>query len=520
MTPDRHVAQFAREGGELVVGGVPVGRLAERVGSTPFFAYDRDRITERVATLRSALPDDLHLGYAVKANPMPAVVQHLSALVDHLDVASVGEMAVALDTGTPAGHVTFAGPGKTDAELRRAVAAGVLVEAESEGEVERMVHVGEDLGITPRAAIRVNPDFAVKGSGMRMGGGPQQFGVDAEAVPRLMARMAALGLPLEGFHVFAGSQNLHADILVQAQQHTVDLVLELAKSAVEPIGYVNLGGGLGIPYFEKDEPVDVERVGDNLARLMAERIRPVLGEVRVGIELGRYLVGEAGVYVTRVVDRKVSRGQTYLVVDGGMHHQLAASGNFGQVIRRNYPLAVADRLDATDVEEATVVGCLCTPSRPAGRPDAAAAGGRGRPRRGVPGRGLWPHREPDGLPGAPGPGRSARVTTDSKGERSMQTTQATLDEVIAVPRDDTRHRGPGRVVDRVDPALRRPARARLPRRRGASGRPGDALRHRDRGRGLHRRAVRDRGHPGRVRGRQDGVGGRNTLLRGLQAPDL
>lgn len=361
MTPDRHVDQFARQGGELVVGGVPVGRLAERVGSTPFFAYDRARISARVAELRVALPDDLHLGYAVKSNPMPAVVQHLAGLVDTLDVASVGEMAVALDTGKAPADVTFAGPGKTDAELRRAVAAGVLVEAESEGEVERLARVGADLGTTPRTAIRVNPDFAVKGSGMRMGGGPQQFGVDAEAVPLLMARMVDLGLPLEGFHVFAGSQNLHADILVQAQQHTVDLVLELAKSAVEPISYVNLGGGLGIPYFEKDEPVDLGRVGDNLALLTAERIRPVLGDVRVGIELGRFLVGEAGVYVTRVVDRKVSRGQTYLVVDGGMHHQLAASGNFGQVIRRNYPLAVASHLDGPELEEATVVGCLCTP---------------------------------------------------------------------------------------------------------------------------------------------------------------
>lgn len=361
MKSEQHAARFTRRDDELVVGGVGLQRLAARVGSTPFFAYDRDQVTSRIAEVRAALPADLDLGYAVKANPMPAVVQHLAGLVDTLDVASVGEMAVALDTGKPAAQVTFAGPGKTDAELRRAVAAGVLVEAESEGEVRRLARIGADLGTAPRTAIRVNPDFAVKGSGMRMGGGPQQFGVDAELVPDLMSLMVDLGLPLEGFHVFAGSQNLHADILVEAQRHTVDLVLDLAKSSVEPIRYVNLGGGLGIPYFEKDEPLDLARVGDNLALLQAERIRPVLGDVQVSLELGRYLVGEAGVYVTRVVDRKVSRGATYLVVDGGMHHQLAASGNFGQVIRRNYPLSAGHHPADAELEEVTVVGCLCTP---------------------------------------------------------------------------------------------------------------------------------------------------------------
>ena len=359
MIPEEHARRLVGADDRLEVGGIALERLAARVGSTPFFAYDRAAMSRRVAEVRAALPDDLDLGYAVKANPMPAVVQHLAGLVDTLDVASAGEMAVALDTGTPADRVTFAGPGKTTDELRRAVAAGALVEVESEGEVRRLVDAGRQLGLAPRAAVRVNPDFAVKGSGMRMGGGPQQFGVDAEAVPDLMELMAGLGLPPEGFHVFAGSQNLHAGILAEAQERTVDLVLDLAKRAPEPVRYVNLGGGFGIPYFEKDEPLDLAAVGSNLERLCAERLRPVLGDVRIGVELGRYLVGESGVYVTRVVDRKVSRGRTYVVVDGGMHHQLAASGNFGQVIRRNYPLA--GDVVGRESEEVTVVGCLCTP---------------------------------------------------------------------------------------------------------------------------------------------------------------
>jgi diaminopimelate decarboxylase len=355
------VPAFAVADGQLVVGGIPLERLAERVGATPFFAYDRAAITQRVALVRGALGNRITVKYAVKANPMPAVVQHLAGLVDAFDVASAGEMRVALDTPMPAERVSFAGPGKTDDELRRAVAAGVLVELESVGEARRVVVAAERVGNRPRVAVRVNPDFQVKGSGMRMGGGPQQFGVDAEAVPALLAWLGAADVDPVGFHVFAGSQNLNADILREAQTRTVDLVLSLARRAPQPVRYVNLGGGFGVPYFVNDSPLDLGAVGAHLAGLVAERLGPELPQAEVVVELGRYLVGEAGVYVTRVVDRKESRGRTYLVVDGGMHHQLAASGNFGQVIRRNYPIAIGSRMDAAPDEHVTVVGCLCTP---------------------------------------------------------------------------------------------------------------------------------------------------------------
>jgi diaminopimelate decarboxylase len=359
--PLQHAGRFGVDGGELAVGGVPITRLAERVGSTPFFAYHRSLITERVTSLRTSLPAGLGLGYAVKANPMPAVVQHLAGLVDSLDVASAGEMHVALDTGVEPGQVSFAGPGKTEAELAQAVAAGVIVEIESLGEIRRLLAAGERVGVRPRAAVRVNPDFAVKGSGMRMGGGPQQFGVDVEAVPTLLTQMAERDFAVEGFHLFAGSQNLTAGILVEAQQRTVDLLLKLAEQADQPPSYLNLGGGFGIPYFENDEPLDLDPIGANLAELLEGRIRSAFPEVRTVIELGRYLVGESGVYVTRVVDCKESRGEQFAVVDGGMHHQLAASGNFGQVIRRNYPLALANRIAEEPRGPVTVVGCLCTP---------------------------------------------------------------------------------------------------------------------------------------------------------------
>ena len=361
MSSKDTIAAFGTAGGCLCVGGVPLDRLAERIGSTPFFAYDRQLLSDRIALLRNTLPKGIDLSYAVKANPMPAVVQHLATMVDSFDVASALEMRIALDTPSPASRVSFAGPAKTIPELRQAVAAGVTIEIESSTEARRVLDLAAALGIRPSVAIRVNPDFAVKGSGQRMGGGAQQFGIDAEQVPPLLKELSTADVDLLGFHVFPGSQNLRADILCEAQRRTVELASRLAESLPGPLRYLNLGGGFGIPYFERDEALDLQAVGYNLRELMAGRIKAELPEARVVIELGRYIVGECGVYVTRIVDRKESRGKTFLLVDGGLHHQLAASGNFGQVIRRNYPLAIGNRMDEDATEIASVVGCLCTP---------------------------------------------------------------------------------------------------------------------------------------------------------------
>jgi diaminopimelate decarboxylase len=303
----------------------------------------------------------VELSYAMKANPMPAVVQHLATRVDRIDVASALEMHAALDSTIRPDRVSFAGPGKAPGEIRQAVAAGIIVEVESTTEITRAIAAGDELGVRPRIAIRVNPDFAVKGSGMRMGGGPQQFGIDAEQVPDVLKHYASAGLDILGFHIFAGSQNLNADIIAESQRRTVDLVSELAQYLPTPVRYLNLGGGFGIPYTEKDRPLDLEAVAAGLHALVDGPIAERLPEATPVVELGRYLVGDCGVYVTRVLDRKVSRGKTYLVVDGGMHHQLAASGNFGQAIRRNYPLIVGNRADSPVHENASVVGCLCTP---------------------------------------------------------------------------------------------------------------------------------------------------------------
>jgi len=351
---------FSVQDDELCLNGIKVSRLAERVGMTPFYAYDRKALTERVALLRQHLPKDIHLHYAMKANPMPAVVQHMARLVDGIDVASAGEMLVALDTDTDPQHISFAGPAKTSAEVRRAVAAGITINLESTRELEAALAAGAEIGIRPRLAIRVNPTFELKGAGMKMGGSAKQFGIDAELVPDLCRRIDASRADLVGLHIYAGSQCLKAEALGETQAETFKLAFQIAEESGCAFETVNIGGGFGIPYFPGDKPLDLAAVGVHLETLMRGARRRLPG-TQIVIELGRFLVGEAGVYVCRVIDRKISRGQAFLVTDGGLHHNLAASGNFGQVIRKNYPVLIANRIHGGDRETANVVGPLCTP---------------------------------------------------------------------------------------------------------------------------------------------------------------
>jgi diaminopimelate decarboxylase len=360
-TPRHHpIAHFPVEDDCLVVGGMKLTRLAERVGQTPFYAYDRRLLTRRVQDLREALPPEVRLHYAMKANPMPAVVQHMATLVDGIDVASAGEMRVALDTPMPADRISMAGPGKRPEELARAIAAGIVINIESERELETTAREAQRLGLAAKVAVRINPAFELKASGMKMGGGPKQFGVDEERVPALLKRLGELEMDFAGLHIFSGSQNLKAEALIEAQQKSVNLALRLAEFYPRPLRKLNIGGGFGIPYFPGEQPLDVHRVAEALRQRVAEVAR-ALPEAHLILELGRYLVGEAGIYVSRVIDRKISRGEVFLVTDGGLHHHLAASGNFGQVLRKNYPVVIGNKIQGQAREIASVVGPLCTP---------------------------------------------------------------------------------------------------------------------------------------------------------------
>ena len=352
--------QFAVIDNCLQIGGKPLHELAAKMGESPFYAYDGSVIDTQIAKLRKALPGGIHLHYAMKANPMPEVVNYLAQRTDGLDVASGGELEIALASGMSSKLISFAGPGKSEAELTLAISSGVTINMESEGEMARIVALAEKHDITPVVAIRVNPDFELKASGMKMAGGPKPFGVDAERVPQMLADMASLPLEFRGFHIFCGSQNLRAEAIIEAQTNTFELAFRLAEFAPTPVQWLNIGGGLGVPYFPGEERLELSAISDNLSQLL-EKSRKNLPNAEIVMELGRYLVAEAGIYVCRVVDRKESRGEVFLIANGGLHHHLAVSGNFGQVIRKNYPVCIGNRVSAAELERVTIVGPLCTP---------------------------------------------------------------------------------------------------------------------------------------------------------------
>lgn len=350
---------FPVKNGQLYVADKPLEQLIAIAGQTPLYIYDRHLISQRIADLRAILPNKIQLHYAIKANPMPAVVQHLASLVDGLDVASQGEMLSAINTGIKSSEISFAGPGKTDKELRAAIAAEIVINVESENELKRINLMGQTLGLIPNIALRVNPDFELKASGMKMSGGPKQFGIDAEIIPELLHKLANLTINFVGLHIFSGSQNLSSDALIDAHNKTFALASTLLHDLSVDFRFINIGGGFGIPYFPGDTPLDLSPIADNLQRLL--ETTPQFKDKEIIIELGRYLVGEAGVYVSRIIDKKTSRGQNYLITDGGLHHHLSNSGNFGQVIRKNYPVIISTQKETPNTEKTMIVGPLCTP---------------------------------------------------------------------------------------------------------------------------------------------------------------
>jgi diaminopimelate decarboxylase len=343
-------------GPSLRIAGETAETWVARAGDTPVFVYDLSIVAARIARFHAAMPPGIDLHYAIKANPFAPLLAAMAPLVDGFDIASIGELAMALPHKT-APTISFAGPGKRDDALAAAISAGITINIESAGEATRALDIAERAGVTPRLAIRVNPDIELRGSGMRMGGRASPFGIDADAAAAVAKTVVAAGADWRGWHIFAGSQALDAGAIIETQAATLELADRLSDTAGVQPPLVNLGGGFGIPYFPGEQPIDIEAIGAALGDRLSERDR---SGTRHAIELGRWLVGEAGVYLTRIVDRKQSRGETFLVVDGGLHHQLAATGNLGTVVRRNYPVSIATGAGG-DTETVSIVGPLCTP---------------------------------------------------------------------------------------------------------------------------------------------------------------
>lgn len=355
---------YSSSSSELIVGNHPLSHIEKLVSGTPFYVYDRQFIINRIKQLTNTLPSEISLHYAIKANPLPSLVQLMATQVSGFDVASKKEMLLAIQTGMPAEKVSFAGPGKTAEDIEAAIIAGVTLHVESVGEIARVELAASKLSLKASIALRINPKFELKSSGMKMSGGSKPFGIDEEQVPKILKGLNLTRINLRGFHIFAGSQNLNAEAIISAQQQTFMLAEELVALSSEitksKIDYLNIGGGFGVPYFANETSLDVEAIANSL-QILLKKHKTLVAGLELILELGRYLVAEAGIYVSKVIDKKVSRGTNYLVCDGGLHHHLANSGNFGQVIRKNYPVAIGNKLKGDVQELVNIVGPLCTP---------------------------------------------------------------------------------------------------------------------------------------------------------------
>lgn len=374
---ERLAAAFGARDGELAVGGVPLSALTERHG-TPLYVYDAARMRASYRALAEAVAGFAGIYYSIKANPNPAVARVFVGEGAGIEIASAAEYIAARAAGAAPERILFAGPGKRPDELAHVIEHGIgEIHLECAEEIARVAAIGAALGRTVPVALRINPSAAAQGGAMRMGGKPSPFGFDEEETEAVIDAVAAQpALRLTGIHLFAGTQILDADVLAGQWLHGLRLALRAARHLGRPLETIDLGGGLGIPYFLGETALDLARLKQRVAELIAfMRAEPLIREAQVVIEPGRFLVGPAGLYAAQVLASKRSRGTRFLVLDGGMHHHLAASGNLGQVIKRDYPI-VAAKPGGREASPCTVVGPLCTPldtlARQAALPDCQA----------------------------------------------------------------------------------------------------------------------------------------------------
>lgn len=363
-----HVSELVRKhfdvlDGELSIDGLSAGAISLRYG-TPLFVYSQSALDKKYALLRDALPPQFSIFYSVKANPNSAIIRHFLPKGCGFEIASAGEFYQALSAGGRPENIIFAGPGKSVAELEAVLRKNIgEIHVESSLEAERIEKLCQELGVRAQVALRINPQGEAEGGAMRMGGRPAPFGVDEETMDDVLAALLALPhLNFRGIHLFAGTQILDFSILLTQYRKGLDIARRAAIRSGRPLHTVDFGGGLGIPYFSHEQELDVIQLRSGLRDMMAEIADdPLFANTNFVVEPGRYLVGDSGIYITRVSDIKVSRGKKFVIVDGGMHHHLAASGNLGQTIKRNYPVAVLNKMDLPAEETVEVVGPLCTP---------------------------------------------------------------------------------------------------------------------------------------------------------------
>src|SRR6478672_5578160 len=347
--------------GQLAIGGSPAEELVDEAGGTPLFVYDNNIVGTQIARLRAAMPDGLAIYYSVSANPYVQLLNFLGRYVEGFRVVSRGELEHLKRAQLAGIPMTFAGPGKREDELEAGIEAGATISVESEGEAGRAIHAAERVGIQPKIAVRVNPPFAIEGGHITMGAKPSPFGVDSELAPALVQGLLEAGVDWRGLHMFTGAQCLNAAALSEAHKGIVTCAGEIAREIDLPLPELNLGGGFDVPCYGGEEPLDIFRMAESLHATLCDGPE-LLATTRISLELGRWLVGESGVYLARVLDRTESCGHTFLTTDGGGHHLIGATGSLGERGLNNFPIAVANRFDSPAEEVVTVTGCLCTPN--------------------------------------------------------------------------------------------------------------------------------------------------------------
>lgn len=345
----------------LHIGGASSVELVEKFGE-PLYVYDGETIVRQVRRLRTALPLGVQIFYSVKANPNISIITLLRDIVDGFEVSSWGELYAAQYARVNPQCMIFVGPAKSDFELRQALTSkvGCLV-VDSEGELNRLDEIASELRCRGPVALRVNPNLDVPGPKLRMGGAPRQFGIDEDHVGSVLElAMNLRNISIQGLHTYVGTRILDYKAVICNTAAILDFACRLSRSVGVDFEFVDIGGGLGVPYYPGEIDFDVEKCGAEMDLLIKE-FRRSLPKTRVIIELGRFLVADSGTYITRVRGIKTSRQDEFALVSGGMNHLMAATAA-GSLIKQHFPIVVLNKFNWVSTKEINVCGPLCTPS--------------------------------------------------------------------------------------------------------------------------------------------------------------
>ena len=334
--------------------------IAEQYG-TPTYVYEGDQLVENLTALRAALHPSLEVFFSLKSNPNRGVYDVLRTAGARAEVSSLAELRTVLAAGTPPEDIIFLGPGKSGPEIEACVEAGIYaLVCESLPELAQIDAAAARRGVRQRVLLRVNPAFSVNGSRLTMGGKPRQFGIDEATV---LAAGRSVGeyehADVAGVQVYLGTRILDADVIVKNTAYIFDLTERIVAATGIRLDAVDIGGGLGVAYFDGEEDLDVAALTKDLNPLI-ERFSSAHPDTRLIMESGRYLTACSGTYLMRVRYVKKSMGENFAVTDGGTHHHMAAVG-IGSFVKRNFPIELLSR-PAETTGKWNVTGPLCTPN--------------------------------------------------------------------------------------------------------------------------------------------------------------